>query len=63
MPCFVVAARIEDRQLPRFAPLDTMPLRYAMSSAGRSATERAAERFESASVPPIFSFNVTNSRR
>jgi hypothetical protein len=32
-----------------------------MSSAGKSATERAACWFESALVPPIFSFNVTNS--
>ena len=32
-----------------------------MASAGRSAAERDAVRFESASVPPIFSFSVTNS--
>ena len=55
--------------LPRFAPLDTIPARYAMSSAARSAMLRgaapvvttAAVRFESASTPPIRSFSVTNS--
>jgi hypothetical protein len=61
MPCSSKPRESMIGSLPRFAPLETMPARYAIASACSSATVRAAVRLLSASKPPIFSFRVTNS--